>query len=106
MFKRIELIEGSSTSEEIIEKIRKVVPKSFKVIVCLDSNNTKNHVLERLRLYHRFVNPGSYVVVFDTNTSMLAELGACEKSYINKSPKETVDESLKEHSDFKVEKLR
>ena len=69
MFKRIELVEGSSISEETIEKIRKMVPKGFKVIVYLDSNHTKDHVLKELQLYHGFVNSGSYVVVFDTITS-------------------------------------
>ena len=92
MFKRIELIEGNSTSEEIIEKIRKIVPKGSKVIVCLDSNHTKNHVLKELKLFNRFVNPGSYIVVFDTNTSKLAELGACDKMYINNGPKEAVED--------------
>jgi len=104
MFKRIELIEGSSISDETIEKIRKIVPKNSKVIVCLDSNHTKDHVLKELQLYNSFVNPGSYIVVFDTNTSKLAELGACDKMYINNSPKEAVDEFLKEYSDFKVDK--
>ena len=69
MFKRIELIERSSIYEETIEKIRKMVTKGSKIIVCLDSNHTKNHVLKELQLYHRFVNPGSYIVVFDINTS-------------------------------------
>jgi len=39
MFKRIELIEGNSILEETVEKIRKVVPKGSKVIVCLYSNH-------------------------------------------------------------------
>jgi cephalosporin hydroxylase len=104
MFKRIELIEGSSTSEEIIEKIRKIVPKGSKVIVCLDSNHTKDHVLKELKLYNSFVNPGSYIVVFDTNTSKLAELGACDKIYINNSPKEAVEDFLKVNGNFKIDK--
>ena len=104
MFKRIELIEGSSTSEEIIKKIRKIVPKGSKVIVCLDSNHTKNHVLKELELYNSFVNPGSYIVVFDTNTSKLSELGACDKMYINNSPKEAVEDFLKVNNNFEIDK--
>ena len=91
MFKRIELIEGSSVSDEIIEKITKIVHKNSKVIVCLDSNHTKEHVLKELQLYHGFVNLGSYIVVFDAITSKLSELGACDKMYINNSPKEAVE---------------
>jgi len=104
MFKRIELIEGSSISEETIEKIRKMVPKDSKVIVCLDSNHTKNHVLKELQLYHGFVNLGSYIVVFDTITSKIAELGACEKSYINNSPKEALEDFLKVNGNFEIDK--
>ena len=104
MFKRIELIEGSSISEETIEKIRKIVPKNSKVIVCLDSNHTKEHVLKELQLYHGFVNSGSYIVVFDTITSKLAEKGACEKNYINNGPKEAVEYFLKVNDNFEIDK--
>ena len=104
MFKIIELIEGSSISEEKIEKIRKMVPKDSKVIICLDSNHTKDHVLKELKLYNRFVNLGSYIVIFDTNTSKLVELGVCEKSYINNGLKEAVEDFLKVNDNFKIDK--
>lgn len=103
MFKRIELIEGSSISEETIEKIKKIVPKDSKVIVCLDSNHTKDYVLKELQLYNKFVHLGGYIVVFDTNTSKLAELGACEKSYINNGPKEAVEDFLKVNDNFEID---
>ena len=74
---------------------RKMVPNDSKVIVCLDSNHTKNHVLKELQLYHGFVNLGSYIVVFDTITSKMARLGVCEKRYINNGPKEAVKDFLK-----------
>jgi len=104
MFKRIELIENNSTSEETIEKIRKIVPKNSKVIVCLDSNHTKNHVLKELRLYHKFINCENYIVVFDTITSKLAELGICDKLHLDNGPKEAIEEFLKEHNDFEIDK--
>lgn len=104
MFKRIKLIEGSYISEEIIKKIRKMVPKDSKVIVCLDSNHTKGHVLQELQLYNSFVNPGSYIVVFDTTTSRLAKLGICEKIYLNNGPKEAVEDFLKVNNNFEINK--
>ncbi len=104
MCKRIELLEGSSVSDETIEKITKIVPKNSKVIVCLDSNHTKEHVLKELQLYNNFVNPGSYIVVFDTITSKMARLGACEKSYINNGPKEAVEYFLKVNDNFEIDK--
>lgn len=104
LFKRIEMIEGDSTSEEIIQKIKKKIPENSKVIVCLDSNHTKDHVLKELELYQEFVMPGCYIVVCDTNTSKLAELGATDKKYINNSPKEAVDEFLKKNNSFVIDK--
>jgi len=104
MFGRIELIEGSSISEKIIEKLEKIVHKDSKVIVCLDSNHTKDHVLKELQLYSKFVNLGGYIVVFDTIGSKLAELGACEKSYSNNSPKEAVEDFLKVNGNFEINK--
>ncbi len=104
MFNRIELIEGSSIFEEIIEEIRKMVPKDSKVIVCLDSNHIKNHVLKELQLYNNFVNLGSYIVVSDTITSKMARLGACEKRYINNGPKEAVEDFLKVNNNFEIDK--
>lgn len=66
MFKRIKLIEGSSTSEDVIRQVSKIVSLKERILVCLDSNHTHNHVLEELKLYSPFVSKGSYCVVFDT----------------------------------------
>lgn len=104
LFKRIEMIEGDSVSDETIKEVRKRIPKNSKVVVCLDSDHTKARVFKELQLYQQFVIPGSYIVVFDTNTSKLAELGACDKKYINNGPKEAIDEFLKINNDFEIDK--
>lgn len=104
LFKKIELIEGSSTNAAVIQKIRKKIPRNFKVIVCLDSNHTKSHVLKELKLYQEFVIPGCYFVVFDTNSSELAEVSACDKKYMNNGPKEAVAEFLKINPNFEIDK--
>jgi cephalosporin hydroxylase len=103
LFKRIEMIEGDSISERVIQEVRRRIPKNSKVIVCLDSDHTKAHVLRELELYQEFVVPGCYIVVFDTNTSQLAELGACDKKYINNGPKEAVEEFLKMNDNFQID---
>ena len=46
--KYISLIEGSSIDPQIINKIDKIISKKDKVLVILDSNHTKNHVLNEL----------------------------------------------------------
>jgi len=104
LFKRIKLIQGDSTSEEVISKIREFVPQDPNVIVCLDSNHYKEHVLKELMLYRQFVNTGSYIVVFDTATSALADSGVCDESYRNNGPMEAICDFLKVDNDFVIDK--
>ncbi len=65
MNKRITMIEGSSIDPEIVNAIKEKV-KGKKVLVCLDSNHTHEHVLEELRMYSDMVNVDSYIVCPDT----------------------------------------
>ncbi|MGD0854216.1 MAG: CmcI family methyltransferase [Dehalococcoidia bacterium] len=102
--KRIEMIEGSSTSEEIIKKVRSKIPDNSQVIVCLDSDHTKAHVLKELELYKTFIIPGGYFVVFDTVISKLIEPGNAEEHYTDNSPREAVDEFLKKDKCFEIDK--
>jgi len=103
LYKRIEMIEGDSTSEEIVLEVGKRIPSDASVIVGLDSDHTKAHVLKELSLYRRFIKMGGYIVVFDTNTSELAKLGVCDKKYIDNSPMEAVEEFLKNNDDFEID---
>ena len=64
--RRIDFLLGSSTDLHIIQKISEAV-KGKKVLVILDSSHDMNHVLKELRLYSKFVNIGSYIIVQDTN---------------------------------------
>ena len=66
MFKRITMIEGSSTDEEIVKKVYDFANNKQKVMVLLDSNHTHDHVFRELKLYSHLVKKGSYLVVFDT----------------------------------------
>jgi len=104
LFKRIELIEGSSVDIGVIKKINEKICKGSKVIVCLDSDHTKDHVLQELTLYNKFVTKESYLVVFDTHTSRLVELGVCDKKYRNNSPKEAIGDFLKTNKSFVIDK--
>jgi cephalosporin hydroxylase len=66
MFKRIDLIEGSSTAPEIVARVRALAEGRKPVIVVLDSSHTHAHVLRELELYSPLVTRGSYLVVCDT----------------------------------------
>lgn len=64
--KKVEFVHGSSTDPEIVARIRERV-KGKKVIVVLDSDHARDHVLNELLCYWPMVSPGSYLVTEDTN---------------------------------------
>jgi len=66
MSKRIDLVEGSSTSSAVLRKVRALVGGFNTGLVVLDSNHTHDHVLAELEAYAAFVSVGSYCVVMDT----------------------------------------
>jgi len=65
MKKRIELIVGSSTATDVLDQIKAQIKPGEKVLVVLDSNHTRDHVLEELRAYGELIEVGSYVVATD-----------------------------------------
>jgi cephalosporin hydroxylase len=66
MFSRIQMIEGSSIVPHVIDQVYCIAKNYRKVLVCLDSMHTYDHVLAELEAYAPLVTPGSYCVVFDT----------------------------------------
>lgn len=73
MRKRISMIEGSSIAPEVIQRVKNKAEGKQKVLVCLDSNHTHDHVLAELEAYAPFTSKGSYCVVFDTIVEDLPE---------------------------------
>lgn len=63
---RIDMIEGSSIDTAIAHRVRDAAAAFPRVLVCLDSNHTHDHVLAELELYAPLTSRGSYCVVFDT----------------------------------------
>lgn len=63
---RITMIEGSSVDLDVINEVRALIGDAKKVLVCLDSNHTHEHVVKELMAYAPMTTQGSYCVVFDT----------------------------------------
>jgi cephalosporin hydroxylase len=66
MSSRITLIGGSSITNETLERVRAEIPENAKVMVVLDSDHSKDHVLEELRAYAPLVSEQQYLIVADT----------------------------------------
>ena len=104
MSSRIQLIEGSSVDLNVFNEIKEVASQFSKILVCLDSNHTHQHVLEELRLYTTLVSVGSYCVVFDTNIEDLPLDALNDRPWgPGNSPKTAVWEFLKNNSDFEID---
>ena len=104
MSSRIQMIEGSSIDEEIIEQVKSVASKYKKILVCLDSNHTHDHVLAELEAYAPLVTKESYCVVFDTLIEdMPADLFPNNSWGPSNNPKTAVWEYLKTHPEFEID---
>jgi len=66
MASRIQMIQGSSTAADVVAQVKAVAAEYSRILVCLDSNHTHEHVLGELKAYAPLVSKGSYCVVFDT----------------------------------------
>jgi cephalosporin hydroxylase len=64
--RRVSMIEGSSVDPDVVKQVVAAAHGRRRVMVCLDSNHTHEHVLAELEAYARLTSPESYCVVFDT----------------------------------------
>ena len=101
----IQMIEGSSIAPEIIDQVRTVAANYSRVLVCLDSKHTHEHVLAELEAYAPLVCPGSYCCVFDTIIEdMPADMFPDRPWGPGNNPKTAVWEYLKSHPEFEIDK--
>lgn len=98
---RLTYVQGSSTSTEVVEQVATHVDDSHTILVVLDSDHTKEHVLDELRSYSRFVTKGSYLIVEDTIVN-----GHPAFPDFGPGPMEAVEQFLGETNDFVVDRSR
>ena len=92
---RIDYLAGSSTSTAVLRRVEDLVRESAKVMVILDSDHHKEHVLRELELYSRFVSDGAYLIVEDTNLN-----GHPVQPGHGPGPAEAVKDFLARHPEF------
>jgi len=95
MSSRIKMLQGSSVSPEIIREVRELAAGYQRVLVCLDSMHTHDHVMAELEGYAPLVTPGSYCVVFDTFVQDMPEKFFADRPWdVGNNPKTAVWEYL------------
>lgn len=104
MSKRIQLLEGSSISKEIVDRVFKIAHNK-KILVLLDSNHTYEHVKAELELYSPLVKKGSYLIVYDTVIDDLPNRLSADRPWgENNGPKKAVHEFVQKNKRFKIDK--
>ncbi|MBL0160106.1 MAG: class I SAM-dependent methyltransferase [Bryobacterales bacterium] len=98
---RVQFFLGSSTSPEILDRLRAAIEPGEKVMVTLDSDHHAEHVADELRLYHDLVTPGSYLVVEDTHFNGRPILPG-----FGPGPYEAVEAFLRTHPNFQRDRTR
>lgn len=105
MFKRITMIEGSSTDDAIVAQAAELAEGRSCVLVTLDSNHTHEHVLRELQLYSPLVTPGSYLTVFDTVVEDMPASAFPDRPWgPGDNPKTAVWEFLRDNDRFEIDK--
>lgn len=96
---RITYLQGSSTSQEVIEQVYEAVG-SRRCMVVLDSDHHAPHVHAELIAYHPLVQVGDYLVAEDTNVN-----GNPAFPDFGPGPMEAVHQFLAEHDEFVVDEV-
>lgn len=104
MASRIEMIESSSIDPNVIEKVHSFAEGYERIMVCLDSNHTHDHVLAELKAYAPLTSIGSYCVVFDTIVEDLPDNFYPDRPWgPGNNPKTAVWEYLKTNPGFEID---
>jgi cephalosporin hydroxylase len=105
MAARIRMIQGSSLASDVIAQVRQMAADHQRILVCLDSNHTHDHVLAELEAYAPLVTPESYCVVFDTVVEDLPDGMFPDRPWgPGNNPKTAVWEYLKTHPEFEIDR--
>lgn len=105
MARRIRMIEGSSIAPEVVEQVRAKAHGKRRVLVCLDSMHTHDHVLAELQAYAPLVSVGSYCVVFDTVIEDMPKSMFPDRPWgPGNSPKSALHAYLKTTTDFEIDR--
>jgi cephalosporin hydroxylase len=101
---RIRTINGSSTDPSVVDQVSAMAGRDARVLVCLDSLHTHDHVLAELEAYAGMVTLGSYCIVFDTVIERLPVGKFPDRPWeVGDNPMTAVDEFLDGHPEFVVD---
>jgi cephalosporin hydroxylase len=103
LFNRISLIESDSLSLELHDHLNEIA-NSKKTLVVLDSHHSHDHVLAELKLFSRYINIGSYIVLPDTFIEYFPKGYYSERPWdVGNNPMTALEQFLQERPDFEID---
>lgn len=96
---RIQYLNGSSISKETFSLVKDRAINYNNIMVILDSNHSRDHVLEELRLYSPFVPVGGLIIVEDSFLN-----GHPSHNEFGPGPMEAIDQFIKDSNDFVIDR--
>jgi cephalosporin hydroxylase len=92
----ITYLTGSSVDPEILAEVRSMIRDEDSVMVILDSDHSKDHVLAELRAYGPLVSEDCYLIVEDTSVARIVP-------DFGEGPDKAIEEFLSEDASFEVD---
>lgn len=103
MWEHVELIEGSSTDAAVVADVKSRIGADESVLVVLDSNHSRDHVLEELRLYHDLIAPGGYIVAMDGAQAHVWDIPRGKAEWRDDHPLVAIHVFLAENPEFEID---
>lgn len=98
----ITLIEGDSKSPQVVELVQARIRPRDTVMVFLDSDHHKTHVLAELSAYAPLVTPGSFIIVMDGIMGRLVGAPRSEPDWADNNPRQAALEWLAQARNFEL----
>jgi len=103
LFSLITLIEGSSIEPTVVQRVNRLIQPGETVLVILDSNHSKQHVLSELEAYCNLVTPGSYLVATDGSMRDLYDVPRGQPDWYWDHPAAAAETFAQQHTEFVIE---
>ena len=106
---KVVLIQGGSTDRDVLDKIKAEIPEGARVMVVLDSDHSRDHVLDECRTYGEIVTPGCFLVVADTMIGHVQEKDApvnrSKTWFKGNDPLSALNDYMAENDSFEVDEV-
>lgn len=103
LYPYITMVEGSSVDAGVVRKVGSLVQPGETVLVILDSNHTKAHVLEELDAYAPLASVGSYIVATDGIMEKVCGAPRTHPDWTWNNPRQAALEFTSRNKNFVIE---